>query len=169
MAAAPDREATALGADLVIPLLALGFAVYFFWSISGLVWEAKINGVMIGSVLMVLVAVQLLRIGLAVVRGRANLRTDALWQPREALGKRIGMVVVTVVFIATVKWLGLTLGLLLGMMSRCGSWVFAGRRSSSGSRRRLRWCVTCFSLPRSNPIFPHGPLENLFAAVLKRT
>ncbi len=26
-----------LGADLVIPLLALGFAIYFFWSITDLV------------------------------------------------------------------------------------------------------------------------------------
>ena len=30
-----------LGADLIIPALALGFAAYFFVSIADLAWEAK--------------------------------------------------------------------------------------------------------------------------------
>ena len=38
-----------LGADLVIPALALGFAVYFFVSIADLAWEAKANGMVIGA------------------------------------------------------------------------------------------------------------------------
>ena len=45
---------TPLGADLVIPALALGFAAYFFVSIADLAWEAKANGVVIGGVLVVL-------------------------------------------------------------------------------------------------------------------
>ena len=55
----------ALGADLVIPALALGFAVYFFVSIADLAWEAKANGVVIGGVLVVLILVQVVRIGIA--------------------------------------------------------------------------------------------------------
>ncbi len=41
----------ALGADLVIPALALSFAAYFFVSIADLAWEAKANGVVIGGIL----------------------------------------------------------------------------------------------------------------------
>ena len=34
-----DDKAPPRGADLVIPLLALAFAIYFFTSISGLPWD----------------------------------------------------------------------------------------------------------------------------------
>ena len=58
------------GADLVIPLLALGFAAYFFWSIADLAWEAKANGVIIGSILVALVLLQVAQIGRASCRER---------------------------------------------------------------------------------------------------
>ena len=56
----------ALGADLVIPALALGFATYFFVSIADLAWEAKANGVVIGGILVALIVLQVLRIGIRV-------------------------------------------------------------------------------------------------------
>jgi hypothetical protein len=104
-----------LGADLAIPVLAVGFAAYFFWSIADLGWEAKANGVIIGTALVVLVAIQFVRIAIRVAKGEGSLRTDPLWQPGDVLGKRIGMVLVTVAFIALLHVLGLTLSLLLAM------------------------------------------------------
>jgi hypothetical protein len=105
----------ALGADLVVPLLGVGFAAYFFWSIADLAWEAKANGVIIGTVLVVLALAQVLRIAVRVAKGRASLATAPLWQPADVLGKRIGMVLVTIAFIAALQVLGLTLALLLAM------------------------------------------------------
>jgi len=105
------------GADLVIPALALGFAAYFFISIADLAWEAKANGIVIGGVLVVLIAAQLVRSAVPLLRGRASLRFDALWEPRDALPKRVGMVLVTITFIATLNWLGLTLGLALALFA----------------------------------------------------
>ena len=63
----------ALGADLVIPALALGFAAYFFVSIADLAWEAKANGVVIGGILVGLIAIQLVRVTLRVLLGVASL------------------------------------------------------------------------------------------------
>ena len=64
----------ALGADLVIPALALGFAAYFFVSIADLAWEAKANGVVIGGILVALIVIQCARIGIRVLQsGEANL------------------------------------------------------------------------------------------------
>jgi len=149
-----------LGADLVIPLLALGFAAYFFHSITDLAWEAKANGVIIGTLLVTLVIVQIVRIGIAVARGRGSLGTDPLWQPREVLGKRIGMVLVTIFFIATIKWLGLTLGLLLGMMASL--WLM-------GVRKPVRIVLISVVVAGSayllfiaalDSAFPHGPVED---------
>src|SRR6185436_20273699 len=88
---AADRQEVKkpLGADLVIPALALGFAIYFFISIADLAWEAKANGVVIGIALIALVVVQVARIGIAVAQGRGDLGTGTLWQPRDVLAKRV--------------------------------------------------------------------------------
>jgi hypothetical protein len=157
-----------LGADLVIPLLALGFAIYFFFSIADLAWEAKANGVIIGTLLVTLVAVQLVRIGLAVGQGKADLRTDPLWQPRDALGKRIGMVVITIVFIATIKWLGLTLGLLLGMMASL--WLMGVRKPRRVAAISVAVAAAAYLLfiAALDSSFPHGPIEDLVAYLVGR-
>ena len=154
-----------LGADLVIPALALGFAIYFFFSIADLVWEAKANGVLIGAILVALIAVQLVRMGIRLARGEGDLRADPLWQPRDALGKRIGMVALTVAFIAALEWLGLTLALLLAMLAALR--VMGVRRLST-----LLWVSSGVAaaayllfIATLDSAFPHGPIERLLAAL----
>jgi hypothetical protein len=150
------------GADLVIPALALGFAVYFFVSIADLAWEAKANGIVIGGVLVLLIAIQLARSLMPFLRGRTSLRFDALWEPREALAKRIGMVLVTIAFIATLNWLGLTLGLALALFAAL--WIMGARGKpllilplAVAAAAYLLFVV----LLQSN--IPHGPIERLLS------
>lgn len=152
----------ALGADLVIPALALGFAAYFFVSIADLAWEAKANGVVIGGILVGLIAIQLLRIAIRVLKREASLRLNPLWEPREALGKRVGMVLVTVAFIATLSWLGLTLGLLLALLAAL--WIM-------GVRGKLLVILPLAVALAAYLLFvvllqsdiPHGPIERLLS------
>ena len=150
------------GADLVIPALALGFAVYFFISIADLAWEAKANGVVIGGVLVALVTLQLIRIATDVVKRRADLSFSPLWEPRDALGKRVGMVLITIAFIATLNWLGLTLGLLLALFAAL--WIM-------GARGKTLLLVPLAVAGAAYLLFvvllqsdiPHGPLERLLS------
>jgi prepilin signal peptidase PulO-like enzyme (type II secretory pathway) len=152
-----------LGADLVIPLLAVGFATYFFWSIAELSWEAKANGVLIGTLLVGLVAIQLVRIGRQLAAGTGDLGMDALWRPRDALGKRIGMVLLAAAFIALLDWLGLTLALLVAM-------ALALRLMGIRKPATLAW-VSCAVAGTAyvlfvailDSAFPHGPIEHLLA------
>ena len=152
----------ALGADLVIPALALGFAAYFFVSIADLAWEAKANGIVIGGILVALIVIQLVRTGIAVARRRADLGFDTLWEPREALGKRVGMLVITIVFVATLKWLGVTLGLLLALFAAL--WIM-------GARGKLLAIVPLVVAAAVYLLFvyllqsdiPHGPIERLLS------
>ena len=153
---------TPRGADLVIPALALGFAVYFFVSIVDLAWEAKANGMVIGGVLVLLIMIQLMRIGLELARGRASLSLAPLWEPRDALGKRIGLVLVTVAFIATLGWLGLTLGLLLALLAAL--WIMGAR----GKVLVILPIAVSFAayllfVVLLNTDIPHGPIESLFS------
>jgi len=152
-----------LGADLVIPALALAFAGYFFVSISDLAWEAKANGVLIGGVLAALVAVQFLRVGLQVWVGAANLGFERLLLPHHALAKRIGMVALTALFIFSMDWLGLTLALFL---ATAAALYLMGVRK----RRHLFWIpfwVAVFAYVMFIAVldaeFPRGPVELLLA------
>jgi len=151
-----------LGADLVIPALALGFAAYFFVSIADLAWEAKANGVMIGGVLVVLIAVQLIRTAVALARGKASLLFNPLWEPREALVKRAGMVAVTVAFIATLGWLGLTLGLLLALFAAL--WIM-GARGKALVVLPIAVAAAAYLLfvALLQSEIPHGPIEKLLS------
>jgi hypothetical protein len=157
------KDRAPLGADLVIPGLALAFAAYFLVSIADLAWEAKTNGVLIGVLLIVLVAAQLARIALKVIRGEGNLRADVLLLPRDVLVRRLGLVGITVVFIATLHWLGVTLGLLLAMFAAL--WVSGVR-----SRAALVWIplvvaasVYLLFIALLQSDLPHGPLEFVLA------
>jgi hypothetical protein len=152
-----------LGADLVIPLLALGFAIYFFWSIADLAWEAKANGVVIGGALVGLVVLQIGRIAVRVARGEGDLRTDPLWQPRDVLGKRIGMVLVTVAFVAVLQPLGLTLSLLVAMAA--GLTVMGVRKVSTVIWISVSVAAAAYMLfiALLDAGFPHGPVEQLLA------
>lgn len=153
---------TPLGADLVIPALALAFAAYFFVSIAELAWEAKANGIVIGGILVLLVLIQLACIGMRLARRGGTLGFEPLLAPRDALGKRIGLVLVTVAFIATLKWLGLTLGLLLAL--------YASLRIM-GARGKALYIIPVVVAALAYLLFvallqtdiPHGPIERLLS------
>jgi apolipoprotein N-acyltransferase len=155
-----DKRA-ALGAELVIPLLALGFTVYFLATTSAMEWEAKANGVIVGWILIALIAVQLVRSAIDLARGRATLSFAPLVQPADAMRKRIGMLVVMIALVAGVPWAGVGLGLFLALAA---GFAVMGVRPL---RRILvvSFCValTCsllFTVALDSGL-PHGPVENL--------
>lgn len=153
------KQKAALGADLVIPALAVAFAAYFFFSIADLAWEAKANGVVIGAILTLLVVVQLARIGMRLRAGEADLGFEGLVAPRDALPKRIGLVLITIAFIASMHWLGVTLGMLLALFASL--WILGVR-----SRKALvlvplavAACVYLLFVAALQSDIPHGPVE----------
>ena len=160
------RTRAPLGADLIIPGLALGFAVYFFFSTAELAWEAKANAVIIGTGLVILLAIQGIRIALQLARGEGDLGTGPVWQPREVLGRRIGMVLITAAFIATLPWLGLTLGTFLALAA--GLYLMGIRKRTVLVLLPAIISATLYLLfiaVLDSP-FPHGPFELLISALI---
>ncbi len=152
-----------LGADLVIPALALGFASYFFFSIAELPWEAKANGALIGAILVLLIALQLVRMARQLARGEGDLRADPLWRPAEVTRKRLGMIAVTAAFIATLPWLGLTLGLFAAMLAALA--VMGVRRPAPliGLPLAIAAAAYLLFIVALQSDFPHGPIEKLLS------
>jgi hypothetical protein len=143
--------------------MALAFAVYFFVSIADLAWEAKANGVIIGAFLVVLVLVQLVRIGLRIHRGEAGLGMSPLVEPLDALPKRIGLVAITIAFIATMHWLGVTLGIALALAASL--WILGVRNRKALVLVPLIVAAAVYLLfvAALQSDIPHGPIEKLLS------
>ena len=168
MTADTDKGKTkgqAIGADLVIPALAVTFTLYYFSTIWDLGWEAKANGLTIGTILLLLIGILLVRTVLRTTRGEATLGMDRLLKPLESQGKRLGLIATIIAFILVLPWFGLTLTIFCFM---CATMLVLG------VRKPLPLLVTAFSVAAGgyvgfivvlNTRFPHGPVENLLARI----
>jgi len=157
----------AYGADLVIPVLAAAFTIYFLYTIAGLEWEAKANGIFVGVALLALVAVQVVRSVIGIARGRGRLTFGPLLEPREALPRRLGMMAITIAFVVTVPWLGLGLGLFIAL---------AAGFAVMGVRPWRRVLLTSFIVAAVSTVLfnavldtglPKGPVEKLVERIAR--
>lgn len=157
----PKRKA--IGADLIIPALAVALTIYYYITVRELHWEAKTNGLVIGTLLLLLVTILLFRIAIRVKRGEATLGMDKILYPLEFQGRRWGLTAAVVIFIATLPYLGLTLGLFLFMGAAL---LILGVRKP--------WPILTMALSMAagayvlfiailDTQFPHGPIESLLA------
>jgi hypothetical protein len=159
----PSRRG--LGGDLVIPVLALAFAAYFFTDIDDLDWEAAANGIVVGALLVALCVIQIVITLIAVARGQGTLGLGRLIAPVDKLGQRIGLVVLLSLFVATIGWLGATLGMLLLVL---GLLLLLGVRDWRGlliMPLGVAAVVYLLFVVLLQAKLPHGPLEKLLAAV----
>ena len=154
-----------VGQELIIPALAVGFTVYYFWTVEELAWEAKANGVVIGFLLLVLVALLVLRIGVQVARGQASLRAT-LGGDAKTDRVRLALLGLCVAFLFALPLLGTTIALTL-MLFAC-MWVLGARHwptliGVSVITPLLVWASLVVGLGTR---FPAGYFEHAMAALL---
>lgn len=126
----PDLESergprTALGADVIIPVLACGLTAYYFVSTLDLVWEAKATGIFVGIVLIALCAVQFVRFGLQIAAGRASLSLGDLTDNTLFNRQRLALLIMVALFVGAIEWVGTTLGLFILLIG--SMWVMGVR------------------------------------------
>jgi hypothetical protein len=165
---APDEEGPAgpLGADFIIPVLALALVAYYSVTTLGLAWEAKATGVFIAAVLVPLCAVHMIRMTLAISRGRGTFSLGDLITNTPVNRQRLGLVVLVAAFIATIQWIGTTLGLFLLLI---GCMLLTGVRSIRallGVAAATSAIVYVLLIHLLNSRLPHGPVERLLGSVL---
>ena len=109
----------ALGADAIIPALGCALTAYYLLSTTDLVWEARATGTVIGLTLLALCAALFVRIGMSVVSGGAALGFGDLFRNDAFNRQRLGLIAMVTVYVATIYWVGATIGLfflLVGCM-----------------------------------------------------
>lgn len=121
----PGAGRSALGADLILPLFAVALTLYYLIDTWALSWEAKATGFIVGMVLLALCTVQILRVMASVIGGRASLGLGALTANTQDNRRRLALVILAALYIATIEYVGTTLGLFLLLYA--GMWLMGVR------------------------------------------
>lgn len=103
------RERKAIGGELIIPLAALGFTVYYFITILDVPWSAQVSAFFIGAILILLLTVYFIRTAVEIRRGEVSLRLGQILEPVSFIPKRIALAALTIGYIVIIRWGGFTL------------------------------------------------------------
>lgn len=148
------------GAELVVPVLAVAFIVYYLVSTRHSPWTAKASSYLVASVLLLLLAIFTVVVIRELMRGEADLSLGGLAAPLHYLPRRLGLLALTVAYVVVLEWGGFTLttaAFLYAAMLLLGGW-------------RVRWTALWLSLAYSlggyavfivafDTRFPAGPFE----------
>lgn len=154
-----------VGADLVIPIMAAGYALYYIYSVLDYPMEAQINGLFLGIVLCSLVVVLLVRVAAQWARGEVDFGIQRLLAPVSMIPARLIFLGLTIAYIVVIPWLGFTLTTFLYIL---GSLLTLGVRS-----RKFLVLMPLLSaaggyiffIAMLNTRFPKGPLEHFLAGI----
>ena len=97
-----------LGGELVIPVLAVVFTLYFFSSIWNSPWTAQVSAFAVGGILLLVCGIFIIRCGIWLRRGGASLGFSNLFSREDLHTGRIGLLVTTSGFCFLIEMLGFT-------------------------------------------------------------
>lgn len=165
-AGATRERRRALGADLIIPVGTILFAIYYLRTVWDLPWQAKAAGLGIAGAMAVVLAL----LGVRFVRewssGRANLGLGSLATPAVTLAQRLALLAAALAFVFVMPWLGFTLGLFLFLMA--GMIILSGL-SQLKSALIISLLVSfggyLLFIVFVGARFPHGPVETLLGFI----
>lgn len=171
MATPPDRQEERegkrqLGAELIIPALALAFTLYYFSTVWNSPWTAQVNAFFVGAILISVIVIFFIGAARDLFAGRASLSASKLIAPVAILPKRLGFMALTLAYLVLIHWLGYTLSTLLFLL---GSMLLLG-----GGKRPLVCLIASLAMSGVGWLvfihlfqkrLPHGPLEDLLSAV----
>lgn len=152
---------------MIIPIAAVAFTLYYFSSIINSPWEAQVNAFFVGTILIFLVAIQLVRSARQLLTGEGDLSLGELFGPRAILPKRLLLLLFTLGYLLVIEWLGFTLTSFL-FLTASMLVLNDGRRPGFilGLAAALALGGYLLFIAAFQTRFPEGPLEHLLGAVI---
>ena len=163
---APQRK-EALGADLIIPVGTILFAVYYLHTVWDLPWQAKAAGLGIAGAMATVLALLAIRFLRDWSAGRADLKLGDLAFPTVTLAQRLGLLSAALAFVFVMPLVGFTLGLFLFLMA--GMIILSGlSQLKSATIIALLVSIGGYLLfiVFIRARFPHGPVETLLGSMI---
>ena len=162
-----EDKKRSLGGELIIPVAAIIFCLYYFSTIVNSVWTAQVSAFFVGAVLIALSMAFIIRCAVAVRRGEADLGLGGLFSRADLTSGRLALLVVTLGYILFIEWAGFTITTFL--------FLFAGMLALNRGRNRglILALSTIMALGgyllfilAFDTRFPRGPFETFMEAVL---
>ena len=162
-----EPEQKSLGGELVIPIGAFLFTIYYFYTIWDVPRIAQVSAFFVGTILMVLIGVLILRVVGEVRAGRANLGLGRLIEPNSYIPKRLALFGLTLGFIFFVDWLGFTLTVFV-FLSLSMLLLNEGKRKGLilGLSTALALGGYLLFIVAFKTRFPSGPFEEMMKGLL---
>jgi len=164
----PEKtEKKHLGGDLVIPVAALAFTLYYFSTIIDSPWTAQVSAVFIGSILIFLILIFIVKSVVSLRRGDADLGMDSLLNPRSFILKRLALLGLTLGYVFLVDYGGFTLT-TFGFLTLAMLLLSGGRNKRfililSGGLALGGYLLFILAFDTR---FPDGPFEQLMERIL---
>lgn len=167
MATQNDKPERQLGGELVIPVLAVVFTLYFFSTIWNSPWTAQVSAFFVGGVLLLVCAIFIMRSIIWIRQGEGSLGFANLFNKDDIRTGRVGLLVTTVGFCVFIDQLGFTLTTFL-FLSLSMMVLSKGNRPMfivmiSAAMALGGWAVFIWAFDTR---FPHGWFETTMKAVL---
>ncbi|MDP2622122.1 MAG: tripartite tricarboxylate transporter TctB family protein [Hyphomicrobiales bacterium] len=108
---------TVIGGELILPVAGLIFTLYYFSTILDSPWEAQVAAFFVGSILIALIFIFLVKTGLALARGEARFDLKPLVAPLRINLKRLALFGLTLGYVLLIPYLGFTITTFVFMAS----------------------------------------------------
>lgn len=167
MSSDPHKPPRQIGGELVIPILAVGFTIYFFSTIWNSPWTAQVSAFMVGGVLLLVCAIFFVRCAIWLKRGEGTLGVGNLFTMDDIRTGRVGLLVTTVGYVMFIDDLGFTLTTFLFLtlsmlvLAKGKNAVFIAMISAAMAL--TGWAVFIWAFDTR---FPRGWFETTMKAVL---
>lgn len=167
MAESSDKKPSPIGGELLLPIVAVLFSIYYFTTITDVPFSAQVSALFVGTVLIFLCILLFLRTYLSVRRGESTLGIGGLIEPLSYIPTRLTLLALTIGYVFLVQWLGFTLTTFL-FLSLSMMLLNKGRRKGfiiglAATLSISGWLLFIYAFETR---FPAGPFEMLMAKVL---
>jgi len=164
----PSRDAgpRAVGAELIIPIAAIIFTIYYFSTILDSPWTAQVSAFFVGTVLLVLAVAFVVRQIYQRRQGRVTFGLGDLVTRADITSGRAAVFALTLLYIVVIQWGGFTI------TTFC--FLFLSIAILDRARRLGLTALVSFTMVIAgyllfivafNTRFPHGPFEILMQKV----
>ncbi len=162
-----EDKKRSLGGELIIPVAAIVFTLYYFTTIVNSVWTAQVSAFFVGAVLIALSLAFIVRCAIAVRSGRADFGLGGLFSRADLTSGRLALLVVTLGYILFIEWTGFTITTFVFLFAG----MLALNRGRSPGLIAALSAIMAFGgyllfILAFDTRFPRGPFETFMKAML---